>query len=166
MTDGEAQIFQDTTSPNLVVSIASLLDACVRGFAVILKPALYTDPDYISSSVDLREELGRLRLWAGNLGAHRKHTDRLSLDHRLREAPELHKLVGEHLSDILHAIRSTGTILAAGHRSLPTHDNGPSSLESDDSDPDEIWADIKKEDASYPELSEHLRDINHTISSL
>lgn len=90
----------------LVASINSLLGVCVRSFGSILRLPLHNNDDYVKSAVDLHEELGRLRLWAGNLGAHRKHGDRLSLDHRLREAPELHRLVSEHLRDIFQAIKS------------------------------------------------------------
>ncbi|KAG4432291.1 hypothetical protein IFR05_012220 [Cadophora sp. M221] len=51
------------------------------------------------------QELGsRLQIWAGNHGAHRSHSDRLSLDYRLREALELHQEVGDHFKDLIQAI--------------------------------------------------------------
>ncbi|KAL4942581.1 hypothetical protein BDV06DRAFT_222021 [Aspergillus oleicola] len=63
---------QSILSQGVRVSIVSLLNACIRGFGSILNHILYNHPDYADSSVNLDEELGRLRLWAGNYGAHRK----------------------------------------------------------------------------------------------
>jgi hypothetical protein len=50
-------------------------------------------------ALNLRNDLGRLRVWAENVGAHRKGTT-VSLDHRLREAPDIAKTVKDLLSDL------------------------------------------------------------------
>ena len=87
-----------------VASISSLLALCVHDFHSLLQ----TLPGQDSSSellLNLQDELGRLRVWAGNFGAHRKQTDRLSLDHRLREAPDLHREIRSHIGDVTEAIR-------------------------------------------------------------
>lgn len=64
------------------------------------------DGDTPSVQHKVQEDLGRFRIWAGNYGAHRKQTDRLSLDHRLREAPEMHQEVTSHLNDLSGSIQS------------------------------------------------------------
>ena len=48
----------------------------------------------------LSDELGRLRAWAGNCGAHRIPSSRVSLDHRLREASHIQKRVTELLVEL------------------------------------------------------------------
>lgn len=88
---------------NTAVSISSLVSRCFRDLQSFMD-ALSTQEEQSPAKSKVREELGRLRVWAGNFGAHRKQTDRLSLDHRLREAPDLHKGVRNHLVDISETI--------------------------------------------------------------
>jgi hypothetical protein len=82
-------------------SIFSLVALCVREFNALLASV---PSEEIETRLKLQDDLGRLRVWIGNFGAHRKQTDRLSLDHRLREAPELHQEVRNHINDISEAI--------------------------------------------------------------
>lgn len=90
------------------VSISSLVSRCFGDFQDLLD-ALSSKDEHSSARSKVSEELGRLRVWAGNFGAHRKQTDRLSLDHRLREAPDLHQGVRNHLNDLSDTIQE-GTI--------------------------------------------------------
>lgn len=53
---------------------------------------------------DLDDIRSRLSVWAGNHGAHRPQKDRLSLDHRLREALELHQEVRDHFTEFIRAV--------------------------------------------------------------
>lgn len=53
---------------------------------------------------DLDDIRSRLSIWAGNHGAHRPQTDRLSLDHRLREALELHQEVRNHFTEFIRGV--------------------------------------------------------------
>lgn len=88
-----------------VVSISSMLTLCFKEINTIL--GLIDERDGRSElRYTVQDELGRLRVWAGGFGAHRKPTDRLSLDHRLREAQELHQEVRSHLSDICTSARN------------------------------------------------------------
>jgi hypothetical protein len=87
-----------------VASISSLVSRCFRDFQSLID-ALSTQEEQSSTRSKVSEELGRLRVWAGNFGAHRKQTDRLSLDHRLREAPDLHQSVRNHLVDISETMK-------------------------------------------------------------
>ncbi|KAK0631099.1 hypothetical protein B0T17DRAFT_240310 [Bombardia bombarda] len=52
----------------------------------------------------------RFALWAGNLGALRRPTSRLSLDYRLSEAPDLREYICEELQDMLEAIQDVTDI--------------------------------------------------------
>jgi len=53
-------------------------------------------------SEGFRNDRGRYRVWAGNAGAHR--IGRVSLDHRLREAPNMKHMVIELLADLNQAL--------------------------------------------------------------
>ena len=79
------------------VLIALQYEGCRSSFSLLLENI---NDQAISQT--LFNEFGRLRVWAGNSGAHR--TGRVSLDHRLREASHLHeeliKLLGELNEDL------------------------------------------------------------------
>jgi hypothetical protein len=94
-----------TTKPGAgVASISSFILRCFKDFQNLLD-TLSNHDEHSSARSKVGEELGRLRVWAGNFGAHRKQTDRLSLDHRLREAPNLHRAVRNHLYDLSDTIK-------------------------------------------------------------
>ncbi|KAL4908772.1 hypothetical protein BDW74DRAFT_174004 [Aspergillus multicolor] len=167
MSDSEIVAENDTRrTSESETSINSLLGACARSFASALNPQLYNHADYVNSSVDLDEELGRLRLWAGNLRAHRKPRDRLSLDHRLREAPELLKLACEHLSDIRDSLQAVNTAVRSEVVTSAHQQTRSPLLESDDSNWDELISEMRKESGSFPVLTDYLLDISHAITSL
>jgi hypothetical protein len=85
-------------------SIASLYDVCVNSFNQLFDLLQEPDCDFLSqlSATALEEELGRFRVWAGNSGAHQK--GRVSLDHKLREASRVHKMVRDLLGDLDDAL--------------------------------------------------------------
>ena len=82
------------------VSIASQYTHCKNSFNKLLECTEASNNQVIAQR--LSNEFGRLRIWAGNSGAHR--SGRVSLDHRLREASHLHeeltKLLGELHQDL------------------------------------------------------------------
>lgn len=82
------------------VSIASQYTDCTNSFNKLLECIEASNNQAIAQR--LSNEFGRLRIWAGNSGAHR--SGRVSLDHRLREASHLHeeltKLLGELHQDL------------------------------------------------------------------
>lgn len=83
-------------------STSSLIARCIRDFNTLLDSI----PDEQNEiRLKVQDDMGMLRVWVGNFGAHRKHTDRLSLDHRLREAPDLHREIQNHIRDISEAIQ-------------------------------------------------------------
>ncbi|KAJ5937073.1 hypothetical protein N7466_003523 [Penicillium verhagenii] len=160
------------------ISINSLFKQCLEK----LQKLLNSIPDERSdASLTVQDDLGRLRVWIGNFGAHRKPTDRLSLDHRLREAPDLHREVCNHINDISEAIQAAIPLLSQNLSKPPSNENllgiGQISLESrpedinsgsesSDSDSDEFWDQIRAENDIHSELDEYLQDIRFTISSL
>lgn len=84
---------------NLPISI--LINRCFTEFSSLSK--LLADGEENRSRLD--DDLGRFRVWVGNFGAHRKPSDRLSLDHRLREASSLRHEVQNHIHDISEALK-------------------------------------------------------------
>ena len=85
---------------------------------------LLDNPDALASIVSedrdtsaigpaIRDDCGRFKVWAENVGAHRG--DRLSLDHRLREATRMQHMVVRLLEDLITALRD-GSLL---HHRLP-----------------------------------------------
>ena len=66
-----------------------------------IKPHVSEGADSTALCEKLRDECGRFRVWAENVGAHR--TGRMSLDHRLREATRVKTVV----VDLLESMRTT-----------------------------------------------------------
>jgi len=84
------------------VSIRSRYNQCIRSFT-----QLHNWLEYLNQKgsgkrlfpiITLSTELGKLRVWAGNTGAHQ--TGLLSLDHRLREVPDIHEQISELLEEL------------------------------------------------------------------
>ena len=65
---------------------------------------------------DLEDVRGRLRLWAGNSGAHR--TGRVSLDHKLRYSSQVHDKVTEYLEALDNALRNGTCCVSLAYRLL------------------------------------------------
>jgi PAS domain-containing protein len=84
--------------------ISSVLALCIRHFTTLLSTLANQDrhTDLIPS---LQEELGRIRVWAGNFGAQREVTDEQSLDNKLKNSPELLREVIDHFHDLDEAIQ-------------------------------------------------------------
>ncbi|KAJ2989830.1 hypothetical protein NUW58_g3267 [Xylaria curta] len=120
--------------------------------------------DFRATSLELRErsetvreklldEFARFKLWAGNIGAHRK--GRSSLDWRLRDASHLRGLVVNLLTDLKSALNDILSILdkelnaGVGSVSLPNEVPtlegyiGPDDEVDDDTEVLEITADIE-----------------------
>lgn len=82
-----------------LVSIRSHYERCIRSFIQLYHFLnLETADKQLFPASILSTELGRFRMWAGNTGAHR--TGRVSLDHRLREVPDIHEEISELLEEL------------------------------------------------------------------
>ncbi|KAJ5157471.1 uncharacterized protein N7482_008571 [Penicillium canariense] len=148
-------------------SISSLITLCIREFHTLLDSVPDEQDETRLKGLD---DLGRLRVWIGNFGAHRKQTDRLSLDYRLRETPDLHREVRNHIDDITEAIQGAVSLLSVREKSTQIEETSPASESddsgSDDSDSDEFWNQVKAENDGHSKLDEYMHDIQYTITSL
>ena len=83
-------------------AIAALCGRCSRAFHQLCS-ALRSTPEDLSyydqvPESAVQDELGRFRVWLGNVGAHRH--GRISLDYRLREAAHMRESVLEFLKEL------------------------------------------------------------------
>ena len=77
--------------------IAPKVHECVRRFNTLC--GSLPEADRIARPA-LVDQLGRLKIWAGNIGAFQELPLQSSLDYRLREAPKIVHQVIELLSDL------------------------------------------------------------------
>ncbi|OGE47220.1 hypothetical protein PENARI_c054G00913 [Penicillium arizonense] len=144
--------------------ISSLLELCTCLFATLISTLSSQDsPTHLVPC--LQEELSRLRVWAGNLGAQREENDEQSLEYSLKDAPELRREVIDHFHDLSEAIQEA-TSIASGEEIQFATDTSDS--ENEISDPGRVRAreEPKHGDGDYHELEEYLEDIRHTVTSL
>lgn len=80
------------------MSIFSLARACDDILSDILGSIQATQYAHRWDTFD--ESLGRLRVWAGNLGAYRNPSSASSLDYRLRSADEIREALEDELTNI------------------------------------------------------------------
>ena len=85
--------------------IATRYKACEKALESFCDNLKTAKPKYQEQAPILKAqtEIGRLRVWAGNLGAHR--TGRSSLDYRLREAAHMRQIVTSLLDDLRSLVR-------------------------------------------------------------
>jgi hypothetical protein len=178
-----SQVEETFDAAHGIASISSLMSRCFRDFQDLLG-ALSSEDEHSSARSKVGEELGRLRVWAGNFGAHRKQTDRLSLDHRLREAPDLHRGVRNHLNDLSNTIKegmipktalSVYTLRSGSasiHLSTNPESTGKSNVQdgedsdSESSDSDGFWEQIKTEGNRRSLIDVYVDDLSHAVTSL
>jgi hypothetical protein len=109
-------------------SIASAFTTCLRSFERVVKVS--TNQDTFSDQVSpshLEDQLGRLRVWAGNIGAHK--VGKASLDYRLKEASHIKERIVQLLSDLEISIEDARSIIF-GER--PAREDGSDSDTSAD----------------------------------
>ena len=92
-------------------SISASLISCLKSFQGLV--ARTKDPLSLQSGPDQpslwEDELGRLRIWAANIGAHQ--SGQASLDHRLRDASHISLQVKKLLRDLRQTIRDVEEVL-------------------------------------------------------
>lgn len=59
---------------------------------------------YGLSGSEVRDSLGRFRIWAGNIGALQKFASKSSLDYRIREAPKIGAQIISILDDLAESL--------------------------------------------------------------
>ncbi|KOS37374.1 hypothetical protein ACN38_g11829 [Penicillium nordicum] len=70
-----------------MVAISELLQSCLRQFLLLINSGTLANHTGEVPLQEWRDELGRLRVWAANIGAHQ--TRQSSLDYRLRDASHI-----------------------------------------------------------------------------
>lgn len=93
--------------------MAKDIDAVGNQCITILKQVhgLLDQPSYsytndISSS-DVRDQLGRFKIWGSNIGAFQPRTKRSSLEYRLRDASQIRQQVLRLLDDIQESLNES-----------------------------------------------------------
>lgn len=74
-------------------------------------------PDLCLSASAINDELGRFKIWAGNIGALQR--DSRSLDYRLRDASQKQERVLQVLKDLLDSLQECSSIISGGRPQLP-----------------------------------------------
>lgn len=92
-------------------SIASHATLCVRYFDELKLLLQDSDPQkHVGISYSAAcDELGRFRIWAGNIGALQDNREQTSLDFRLREAPRIAHQAVELLQDLMESLEDGST---------------------------------------------------------
>lgn len=98
----------------MVVSISSSIIACLKAFNDIIEEI--QDPDKEKPEgiqVHLwQDELGRLRIWAANIGAHQ--TGQSSLDFRLRDSSHIRQQIVKLLDELPQRLQDVRYVIAEG----------------------------------------------------
>ncbi|KAI9772000.1 MAG: hypothetical protein M1840_001288 [Geoglossum simile] len=137
-----------------------IANRCLEGFELFgrLCSLLNTDHSY-SDQITLpavKDELGRFRVWAGNIGAHR--TGRISLDYRLRQAERMKRKVIDLLDDLIGAVQEAVAITSDERK--PYDDT------CFDSDSASSASDSMEVTKSTTEIQLLFRDLNEIITCL
>lgn len=98
----------------MAVSIKTSYDACRKAFDDFIEHVRDLDEEmpegfYIRAWQD---ELGRLRMWAGNIGAHQ--TGQWSLDFRLRDSSHIRQQIIKLLEDLPQRLQDVRDVIAEG----------------------------------------------------
>jgi hypothetical protein len=140
-------------------SIATHVHGCLEAFQTICESLANAELN-IKRKLQLgslSDNLGRFRLWVGNIGAHRK--GRSSLDYRLREASHIRLRVIELLQN-LKAVLQDALDIVTGAR-VPWED-----LSDSDSDTDDISVHLQAEGEATTELAQLESNVAEIITCL
>ncbi|ERF73256.1 hypothetical protein EPUS_03088 [Endocarpon pusillum Z07020] len=96
----------------MATSIASSLIPCLRNFNNLVARDELNAHEAEVPRIAWNDELGRLRIWAANIGAHQ--TGQSSLDYRLRDASHISKQILSLLGDLCFALDEVGQVLLDG----------------------------------------------------
>jgi hypothetical protein len=141
----------------------------VRAFQ-ILSNALSTSGGKWSTSIDgevLEDEIGRFRVWSGNLGALQKGHS--SLDYRLRDSPLLSSNALKFLKQLEENINEACAIVSGAR--LPFEDQTKKVLLEDDEDNDSFFSEDEDDEdgelgTSTSELKMRFEEIVDIIDNL
>jgi hypothetical protein len=124
-------------------SIAHTLNKCHRNFVALTASDGLTRYEAEVSRQRWLDELGRLRVWSGNIGAHQQGQS--SLDHRLRDASHLKSETIKLLNRMLRLLENVGDIV---------HHTG---------DGDDIEMEVEFEDDDEPNDTTELQQVHQGV---
>lgn len=117
----------------MATSISTILVPCLKSFKQIQERV--ERPDYSCeeqvSSISWGDELGRLRVWAANIGAHQ--TGQSSLEFRLRDASHISKQVTTLLRDLDQSLNDIADELSEDRAEASEDNETPAAWPDDDS---------------------------------
>ncbi|KAJ5420286.1 hypothetical protein N7465_002805 [Penicillium sp. CMV-2018d] len=93
----------------MATNIAIALNECLKEFTELTNSGALTQYNNEVSKHRWLDELGRLRIWAGNIGAHQ--TGQSSLDYRLRDASHLKNETVKLLQRLLRLLRDLAEVM-------------------------------------------------------
>ena len=96
----------------MAISISSSIIACLKSFNEFIEEIKYFQDKDVRGLVASawEDELGRLRMWAANIGAHQ--TGQSSLDFRLRDASHIREQIIKLLQGLLRRLQDARDVLA------------------------------------------------------
>lgn len=117
----------------MATSISAILISCLKSFNQLQERVEQPDYSHESevSSVFWGDELGRLRVWAANIGAHQ--TGQSSLDFRLRDASHISNQITKLLQDLNRSLDDILDELSEDERKASEDDETEASWLDDNS---------------------------------
>lgn len=133
----------------MAASISSSIIACLKSFNEFIEEIRNLKEASVRGLVvsAWEDELGRLRMWAANIGAHQ--TGQSSLDFRLRDASHVREQIVKLLQGLLRRLQDARDVLA-----------------EDESDDQEVAADFVDEDDPKTEIQELRESLATVINCL
>ena len=107
--------------------ISAVLIRCLKAFNQLQEQVEQSDYNHEEdvSSILWGDELGRLRVWAANIGAHQ--TGQSSLDFRLRDASHISNQITKLLQDLEQSLKDVFEELSDDGTKLSEDDEAPAS---------------------------------------
>ena len=96
----------------MATSISSLIRPCLQTYGSLLeelRESVFAHED-AGACVLWEDQLGRLRVWTANIGAHQ--TGQSSLDYRLRDASHIRQLIVKLLEDLSQTLKDVQNLIA------------------------------------------------------
>jgi len=105
--EGCTMAMATTNSPQF---ITDWYHSCIGTFEKVTTGVdnLTPDSNHVALALQLiQDQLGRFRVWAGNMGAHHPARSRMSLDYKLAEASHIHNKVVKLLEELNTSLESS-----------------------------------------------------------
>lgn len=136
----------------MATSISTSIIACLKAFNAIVEQIQHLEN---KDSANLlvqpwQDELGRLRMWAANIGAHQ--TNQSSLDYRLRDSSHVRQQIMNLLDKLLNRLHEAGNAILED--------------EADDDDIESLEGSSSEDEASQTDVHRLQRSVATIITCL